>query len=69
MPHHAHRGSWTKGDPRAIAAGRKGGKLRAGKTWRSADYIKGYRAGARNARKHFERWMNERAAAQSGEAA
>jgi hypothetical protein len=69
MPQHANRGSWTKADPRAIAAGRKGGKKNAGKAWRSADYIKGYRAGARNARTHFERWMNERAAAHAKEAA
>lgn len=43
MPQRANRGSWTKGDPRAKAAGAKGGKTMRYK--RSPDYIAGYSAG------------------------
>jgi len=58
MPQHANARSFTPGDPRAQAAGRKGGKHRRVHA-RTPDYIAGYRAGARNARRHIERWIRE----------
>jgi hypothetical protein len=60
MPQHVNHRSFVKGEPRAILAGRKGGLNRKGCGWRSADYIKGYAAGARNARRHIQRWIDER---------
>lgn len=60
MPQHVNAQSFTKGEPRAVLAGRKGGLNRKGCGWRSADYIKGYAAGARNARRHIKRWIEER---------
>jgi hypothetical protein len=49
---------FTKGDPRAAAAGRKGGRTRRAK--RSAEYVRGYRSGARATRRHFDRWIADR---------
>lgn len=48
--------SFQPGDPRAAAAGRKGGRLRKLRAF-SPDYILGYRAGARATRRHFDRWL------------
>lgn len=48
---------FPKGDPRAAAAGRKGGSQRKGKGQRTPEYILGYRTGARNARRHVQRWI------------
>jgi hypothetical protein len=59
MPQHVNAQSFVTGSPRAIIAGRKGGLNRKGCGWRSADYIKGYAAGARNARRHIQRWIQE----------
>jgi hypothetical protein len=51
---------FTKGDPRASAAGRKGG--RAKRSRQSADYIKGYRSGHRQGRREAQEWIASRAA-------
>jgi hypothetical protein len=67
MPQYVNHRSFTKGEPRAILAGRKGGLNRRGCGWRSADYIRGYEAGARNARRHIRRWIDERDALPPGE--
>lgn len=47
---------FTKGDPRAVAAGHQGGKA-SGKArrWRTPDYIRGYQAGARTERRRWQR--------------
>ena len=58
MPQHANARSFIPGDPRASAAGRKGGKSRAFSA-HSTDYTLGYRAGARSARRHLHRWIQE----------
>lgn len=43
---------FQKGDPRAVAAGRKGGKSWKGLKWRrSVDYERGYQAGWKAARR------------------
>lgn len=60
MPQRVNSCSFVPGDPRAAAAGRKGSRLRK-HTARTPDYIAGYRAGARNARRHIERWILEMA--------
>ena len=59
MPQRANSRSFTPGDPRAQAAGRTGGKHRRARATRTPDYIAGYRAGARNAKRHIERWIRE----------
>ncbi len=64
MPQRVNHRSFVKGDPRAALAGRKGGKNRRGCGRRSPDYIKGYIAGARNARRHIHRWIQERSVSQ-----
>lgn len=58
MPQHINATSFTAHDPRAAAAGRKGGRLRKHRAF-STDYLRGYRAGARNARRHTDRWIQE----------
>jgi len=51
---------FTKGDPRIVAAARKGGQA-SGKArrWRTPDYIRGYQAGARNERRRWQRIERE----------
>jgi hypothetical protein len=56
MPQHVNAQSFVPGDPRAIAAGRKGGKHRQLSKF-SPDYLRGYQSGARNARRHTQRWI------------
>ena len=48
---------FQRGDPRAIAAGRKGGLVK--RAHQSLDYIRGYRSGARAATRHLHRWIRE----------
>lgn len=46
MPQRRNRGSWYFGDPRASAAGSKGGAtIRKGSVVRTPEYCKGYLAG------------------------
>ena len=59
MPQHRNAQSFLPGDPRAAAAGRKGGRQRSLSALTS-DYKVGYQAGARNARRHIHRWIQDR---------
>ena len=58
MPQHVNAQSFVHGDPRARAAGRKGGRHRS-LVQHTSDYKLGYKAGARNARRHIDRWIQE----------
>jgi len=53
---------FVKGDPRAAAAGRKGGRMRRFKAKRSDEYVRGYRSGWLAGRREAREWI---AAAQS----
>jgi hypothetical protein len=64
MPQHINAQSFIQGDPRAAHAGRKGGKKRK-LTALGGDYVLGYQAGARNARRHIHRWIQEHTMLQS----
>lgn len=52
---------FQKGDQRAVAAGRKGGRARRSR--QSLDYVRGYRSGSRTTLRRLLRWMQERGAA------
>jgi len=63
MPQHRNAQSFHPGDPRAAAAGRKGGRQRQHSRL-SLDYVRGYQSGARATRRHFDRWTQERTMSQ-----
>jgi len=51
---------FIKGDPRASAAGRKGGSVRRRFVKRSDDYIRGYRSGWKAGRREAREWIKAR---------